>query len=226
MCPAAALVPGDVVRLDAGDVVTADMRLLEAQSLRINEAALTGESEPASKTTVPLPHVTAALLADQRNMGFSGTAVTYGRGLGLVVATGMDTALGRVAELLQEHGSGPTPLQRRLSTLGKRLALAALVVCAFVFVSGLARGEPVDVDVPDGGEPRRGRDPGGPSRRRHHRPGARCPADGPPPVAHPEAAGRRDARFRQRHLQRQDGHPDRESDARRAGLDAVRRRIR
>ena len=140
--PAAALVPGDVVRLDAGDVVTADMRLLEAQSLRINEAALTGESEPASKTTVPLPQVTAALLADQRNMGFSGTAVTYGRGLGLVVATGMDTALGRVAELLQEHGSGPTPLQRRLSTLGKRLALAALVVCVFVFVSGLARGEP------------------------------------------------------------------------------------
>ena len=142
--PAAALVPGDVVRLDAGDVVTADLRLLEAQSLRINEAALTGESEPASKTTAPLPHVTAALLADQRNMGFSGTAVTYGRGLGLVVATGMDTALGRVAELLQEHGSGPTPLQRRLSTLGKRLALAALVVCAFVFVSGLARGEPAD----------------------------------------------------------------------------------
>ena len=143
--PAADIVPGDLVRLDAGDVVTADVRLLEAQSLRINEAALTGESEPATKTTAPLPAVTAALLADQRNMGFSGTAVTYGRGLGVVVATGMGTALGRVAELLQEHGGGQTPLQRRLSTLGKRLALAAFVVCVLVFVSGVARGEAVDV---------------------------------------------------------------------------------
>jgi Ca2+-transporting ATPase len=78
-------------------------------------------------------------------MGFSGTAVTYGRGLGVVVATGMGTALGRVADLLQEHGSGQTPLQRRLSTLGKRLAIAAFVVCVFVFASGVARGEPVDV---------------------------------------------------------------------------------
>ena len=142
--PAPELVPGDVVRLEAGDVVTADLRLLEAQSLRINEAALTGESEPASKSTAPLPTVTAALLADQRNMGFSGTEVTYGRGRGVVVATGMGTALGRVAELLQEHGSGPTPLQRRLSTLGKRLALAAFVVCVLVFVSGVSRGEPPD----------------------------------------------------------------------------------
>ena len=143
--PATELVPGDIVRLNAGDVVTADLRLLEAQSLRINEAALTGESEPASKTSAPLPAVTAALLADQRNMGFSGTAVTYGRGLGVVIATGMGTALGRVAELLQEHGGGQTPLQRRLSTLGKRLAVAAFVVCVFVFASGVARGEPVDV---------------------------------------------------------------------------------
>jgi Ca2+-transporting ATPase len=139
------LVPGDIVRLDAGDVVTADLRLLEARSLQINEAALTGESQPAPKVTAPRPEVTAALLADQRNMAFSGTAVTYGRGRGVVVATGMATALGRVAELLQEHGSAPTPLQRRLSTLGKRLALAAVVVCVFVFVSGVARGEPVDV---------------------------------------------------------------------------------
>ena len=143
--PAAELVPGDLVRLDAGDVVTADMRLVEARSLRINEAALTGESEPASKITAPISDVTAAVLADQRNMAFSGTAVTYGRGLGLVVATGMETALGRVAELLEEHGSGQTPLQRRLSTLGKRLAVAAFLVCIFVFVSGVARGEPADV---------------------------------------------------------------------------------
>ena len=142
---ASALVPGDIVRLDAGDVVTADVRLLEALSLRVNEAALTGESEPATKTAVPLPAVTAALLADQRNMAFSGTAVTYGRGVGVVVATGMATALGRVAELLQVHGGGQTPLQRRLSALGKWLASAAFVVCIFVFVSGVARGEPADV---------------------------------------------------------------------------------
>ncbi len=141
---AADLVPGDIIRLDAGDVVTADVRLLEAKSLRINEAALTGESEPAGKSTAPLPGVTAALLADQRNMAFSGTAVTFGRGLGVVVGTGMQTALGRVAELLQEHAGGQTPLQRRLSTLGKRLALAAAVVCVFVFASGVARGEAVD----------------------------------------------------------------------------------
>jgi Ca2+-transporting ATPase len=139
------IVPGDLVRLDAGDVVTADMRLLEAQSLRVNEAALTGESEPAGKSTAPLPEVTAALLADQRNMAFSGTAVTYGRGLGIVVATGMATALGRVAELLQEHAGGQTPLQRRLSSLGKRLAIGAVIVCVFVFATGVARGEAVDV---------------------------------------------------------------------------------
>ncbi len=142
---AADLVPGDLVRLDVGDVVTADMRLIEARSLRINEAALTGESEPASKSTARISDVTTVVLADQRNMAFSGTAVTYGRGLGLVVATGMETALGRVAELLEEHGSGQTPLQRRLSTLGKRLAAAAFVVCLFVFISGVARGEPADL---------------------------------------------------------------------------------
>ncbi len=143
--PAAELVPGDLVRLDAGDVVTADMRLVEARSLRINEAALTGESEPASKIAASISNATAAGLADQRNMAFSGTAVTYGRGLGVVVATGMQTALGRVAELLGEHGSGQTPLQRRLSTLGKRLAVAAFLMCIFVFLSGVARGEPADV---------------------------------------------------------------------------------
>ena len=140
-----ALVPGDVVRLDTGDVVTADLRLTAAQALRINESALTGESEPAGKTDAPLPHVPPGQLADQRNMAFSGTAVTYGRGSGVVVATGMATALGHVADLLQEHGSGQTPLQRRLGSLGRRLAVAALAVCAIVFTLGILRGEPPDV---------------------------------------------------------------------------------
>ena len=141
LVPAPEVVPGDLVRLDAGDVVTADLRLLEARALRINEAALTGESEPAEKTTEPLPDVPEGVLADRRNVAFSGTAVVYGRGLGIVVTTGMATALGRVAELIQEHVAGQTPLQRRLSTLGKALAVLAFIVCGIVFATGIARGE-------------------------------------------------------------------------------------
>ena len=142
---ASELVPGDVVRLETGDIVAADLRLIEAIALRINEAALTGESEPSSKTVAALPDVTDALLADQRNMAFKGTAVTYGRGTGIVAATGMATALGRIADLLQEHASGPTPLQRRLTVLSKRLAAAALIVCVVVFVAGVGRGESVEL---------------------------------------------------------------------------------
>jgi Ca2+-transporting ATPase len=143
--PAAELVPGDLVMLAAGDVVAADLRLIEARALRINEAALTGESEPAGKTTEPLPGVDAALVAERRNMAFTGTAVTGGRGLGLVVATGMASELGRLAELLQSGAPGPTPLQRRLAVLGRRMAAAAIVVCAVVFAAGVARGEPADL---------------------------------------------------------------------------------
>jgi Ca2+-transporting ATPase len=141
LVPAPELVPGDLVRLDAGDIVTADLRLLEARALRINEAALTGESEPAEKTIDPLPEVPDGVLADQRNVAFNGTAVVYGRGAGIVLTTGMSTALGRVAELLQQHGGGQTPLQKRLSTLGKALAGLAFIVCALVFAAGVARGE-------------------------------------------------------------------------------------
>ncbi len=141
LVPAPEVVPGDLMRLEAGDIVTADVRLTEARALRINEAALTGESESAEKVTEPLPDVPEGVLADQRNVAFSGTAVTYGRGTGIVLATGMATALGRVAELLQEHAGGQTPLQRRLSTLGKSLAVLAFAVCAIVFAVGVARGE-------------------------------------------------------------------------------------
>jgi Ca2+-transporting ATPase len=143
--PAAELVPGDVVQLEAGDIVAADLRLIESAALRINEAALTGESEPASKVLNALPNVTDALMADQRNMAFKGTAVTYGRGAGVVVTTGMATSLGRIADLMQQHAAGLTPLQRRLSALGKGLAAAALAVCAIVFVAGVARGESVEL---------------------------------------------------------------------------------
>ncbi|MCJ7710258.1 MAG: HAD-IC family P-type ATPase, partial [Chloroflexi bacterium] len=142
---AAELVPGDIVQLEAGDIVAADLRLTVSAALQINEAALTGESEPAHKVVAALPHVTDALMADQRNMAFKGTAVTYGRGAGIVVTTGMATALGRIADLMQQRPAGITPLQRRLSTLGKGLAAAALAVCAIVFVAGVARGESVEL---------------------------------------------------------------------------------
>src|SRR6266508_3316432 len=142
--PAAELVPGDVVQLATGDVVAADLRLVEAQALRVNEAALTGESQPVFKTTDPLPEADPAMPAEQRNLAFRGTAVTGGRGAGVVVATGMATELGRLAEMLQRHPAEPTPLQRRLAVLGRRLAAACLVVCAVVFGAGVARGQPVE----------------------------------------------------------------------------------
>ncbi len=141
LVPAGQVVPGDVVLLEQGDIVTADLRLLEAPALRINEAPLTGESEPVAKVTHALPELPAGSPADQLNMAFSGTAVTSGRARGIVVATGMATAIGRIAELLQQGEEEPTPLQRRLGELGRWLAGAAIVICAIVFASGILRGE-------------------------------------------------------------------------------------
>ena len=142
--PAAEVVPGDLVLLGPGDLLAVDLRLTESWALRINEAALTGESEPVTKQVEPLPEIDESMLADRRNMAFRGTAVTGGRGAGVVVATGMATELGRLAELLQRHPAEPTPLQRRLAVLGRWMAAAALVVCAVVFAVGVARGEPVE----------------------------------------------------------------------------------
>jgi Ca2+-transporting ATPase len=142
--PAADLVPGDIVHLAAGDVVPADLRLVEVHSLRVDEAALTGESEPTVKTARVLPTVGPALIADQHNMAFKGTVASYGRATGVAVTTGMSTEIGQIATLLQGRSAGPTPLQRRLAALGRRLAMAALVVCAVVFTTGVATGEPVD----------------------------------------------------------------------------------
>ena len=142
--PAAELVPGDLVLLGPGDLVAADLRLTESWALRVNEAALTGESRPVSKQVEPLPEIDESMLAERRNMAFRGTAVTGGRGAGVVVATGMATELGRLAELLQRHPAEQTPLQRRLAVLGRRMAVAALVVCGVVFAVGVARGQPVE----------------------------------------------------------------------------------
>jgi P-type Ca2+ transporter type 2C len=138
---AASVVPGDVVDLVTGDIVPADLRLAEVHGLRVNEASLTGESEPASKSSRALGHREEPLVAERHNMAFKGTAVTYGRATGIAVATGMETELGQIAALLQSRSPGPTPLQRRLAVLGRWLAAAALTVCAVVFVVGILTGE-------------------------------------------------------------------------------------
>ena len=139
--PAAQLVPGDIVLLDAGTVVPADLRLIEVAMLRIEEATLTGESEPVDKHTDPIDRPEIAL-GDRRCLAFSGTQVSAGRGVGLVVATGMDTELGRIATLLQNVQSEATPLQVRLDRVGKQLALVGVAVAALVVAIGALGGEP------------------------------------------------------------------------------------
>jgi len=139
--PSSQLVPGDLVLLEAGNFVPADVRLLEAFNLRIEEAALTGESVPVQKDA------TARLekdipLGDRKNTAFMGTIVNYGRGKGVVVATGMHTQIGLIAEMLQAVEQEPTPLQRRLDQLGKTLGWAALAVCGVVFLVGWMQGIP------------------------------------------------------------------------------------
>jgi len=138
--PAHDLVPGDIIQLETGNVLPADLRLLEAVNLRIQEAALTGESEPIEKHTAALSGEDLPL-GDRRNMGYMGTIVTQGRGLALVIATGMQTELGKIAELIQQVKQENTPLQRRLDALGKNLALIGVGIAALIFVLGLMRGD-------------------------------------------------------------------------------------
>lgn len=140
--PARELVPGDVVLLEAGDRVPADLRLVEAHALRVQEAALTGESAPVDKVPDG-PTGEPASLADLQTALFAGTEVTSGRGRGVVVATGMETEFGKVAGLIQEAGSDETPLQKRLAELGRYLVLACLVISGVVVWAGLLRGEPI-----------------------------------------------------------------------------------
>jgi len=136
------LVPGDIVLMEAGNLVPADGRLLESANLRIQEAALTGESEPVEKD----PQVRAGAdlpLGDRRNLAYMGTVITYGRGLTAVTATGMETELGRIAAMIQTVDREPTPLQRRLEQLGRGLAVVALGLVSVIFALGLLRGEDV-----------------------------------------------------------------------------------
>ncbi len=134
------LVPGDVVLLEAGNAIPADMRLVESVNLRIQEAALTGESEPVEKHADPLPREEVPL-GDRRNMAYMGTVATYGRATAVVTGTGMATELGKIATLLQGVESGQTPLQQRLEQVGKQLAIGGIIVAALVLLIGLLRGE-------------------------------------------------------------------------------------
>jgi Ca2+-transporting ATPase len=149
--PSPQLVPGDIVLLEAGNYVPADIRLLEAVNLRIEEAALTGESIPVQKDANI--HLEADIpLGDRKNTTFMGTLVSYGRGRGVVVGTGMRTQIGLIAEMLQAVENEPTPLQRRLDDLGKMLGWATLVICALVFIVSIVRFTDLSlITDPDGG---------------------------------------------------------------------------
>ncbi len=136
--PARDLVPGDVVLLEAGNNVPADLRLVEGVNLRIEEAALTGESVPTHKNAVEV-HPEATGVGDRSNSAYMGTIVANGRGQGLVVGTGMDTEIGRIAEMIASSEEEQTPLQRKLDDLGRTLGIACLVICALVFAIAAVR---------------------------------------------------------------------------------------
>lgn len=137
--PASLLVPGDIVLLEAGDSIPADIRISESVNLKVEEAALTGESEAVEKMIEALESEKLSP-GDKKNIAFKGTYVTYGRGSGIVVATGMQTELGRIAKLLQEKET-LTPLQQRLSSFGKKLSIIIGFICIVFFVAGWLRGE-------------------------------------------------------------------------------------
>ncbi|MEO8607503.1 MAG: cation-translocating P-type ATPase [Chloroflexota bacterium] len=141
--PARDLTPGDIVLLEAGSIVPADSRLFESANLRVQEASLTGESQPVEKAPGILDDADRPL-GDRTNMLYMGTAVTYGRGTAVVVETGMKTQLGRIAELIQSVNNEATPMQRRMGELGKVLLIVALVVMGIAFIIGLTTGDPLD----------------------------------------------------------------------------------
>lgn len=136
--PAAELVPGDLVVLETGNYIPADVRLIESVNMRVEEAALTGESVPVEKKAgVTLPEDTS--LADRVNSSYMGTIVTYGRGQGIVVATGMATQIGQIAEMIQSYEDEATPLQRKLDQLGRTLGIVSLLICGVVGALGIVR---------------------------------------------------------------------------------------
>lgn len=140
--PSKEIVVGDIVVLEAGDLVPADIRLIKSNSLKIQEASLTGESIPVEKFAQSVSDELAAL-GDRKNMAYSSGMVTYGRGKGVVVAVGMSTEVGKIATMLQEAVNNETPLQKQLDQLGKILGYAALGACLFIFALGIFEGVPI-----------------------------------------------------------------------------------
>ena len=139
------LAPGDLVTLDTGDSIPADLRLVEAINLKITDAALTGESVPEEKFTYTIEEDEVPL-GDRDNLGFSSSTVTYGRGKGVVIRTGMDTEVGKIAAMIQSVPDTKTPMQQKLDRLGKSLGIAALIICALIFVVGWIHGkEPLEM---------------------------------------------------------------------------------
>lgn len=134
------LVPGDVVLLEEGNRIPADLRLLEIVNMKLDEASLTGESVPVPKELCMLD--AKAPVSDRKNMAFMGTVVTYGRGRGVVVDTGMRTEMGRIAKMIQV-AEEPTPLQKKLKVFGKNLGILILAICAIITVMGILKGEPI-----------------------------------------------------------------------------------
>lgn len=140
--PSREIVPGDMVLLEAGDYVPADGRLCSSFSLNTQEASLTGESTPVSKSIEPLPNPSLPI-GDRKNMVFMGTSVTNGKGTCVVVTTGMHTELGKIAGLIQEAGKEETPLQRKLEVFGKKLVYLCLGIVTLVFLLELWRKDPL-----------------------------------------------------------------------------------
>ncbi|HPO28294.1 MAG TPA: HAD-IC family P-type ATPase, partial [Petrotogaceae bacterium] len=138
------LVPGDIIQIDAGNSIPADCRIIQSVNLKVQESALTGESEPIEKMSDVISDVNLSL-GDRKNTGYMGTVSTSGRGTAVVTQTGMNTELGHIAKMMQSVDRQPTPLQKKLDQLGKLLAVIALAIVAIVFVLGIFRGEDIQV---------------------------------------------------------------------------------
>jgi Ca2+-transporting ATPase len=147
--PSRELVPGDIVTIEAGNYIPADLRLIESINLKIEEASLTGESVPAEKDARVILDKDIPI-GDRRNSAFMSTVVTYGRGRGIVAATGMHTQIGLIAEMLQSYEAEPTPLQKKLDQLAKILGVGCLAICCIIFVWGLIRDTHLSTIIKDG----------------------------------------------------------------------------